>query len=95
MLEKKNIKWEDLDSLHAFCPCSLKKNQMERDALIDLFMAHDPDYRKRVGSARRESLALILDFAKRVNNDPNNSFQRLFRGFVMVEHYQMVRTGIR
>lgn len=82
LLEKQNIKWEELDSLLAFCPCSLKKNLMERKALIDLFMAHNPEYRKKVGSERRESLALILDFAKRVNNDPNNSFQRLFRGSV-------------
>ena len=45
LLDKKHIRWSDLDNLSDFCPCALKKNKPERSLLLDLFLARSDAYR--------------------------------------------------
>jgi hypothetical protein len=53
-----------LKALRAFCPCHLRKNKGERDALVDLmFCRGEGDLRQERGSARRDTLLLLLDFS--------------------------------
>jgi len=56
-----------LHSLQAFCPCHLRKNKRERDALIDLlFWRGKGDLKQELGQERRNTLLLLLDYAKRI-----------------------------
>jgi hypothetical protein len=56
-----------LHSLEAFCPCHLRKNKQERDALIDLLFGRGKgELKQELGHERRNTLLLLLDYAKRV-----------------------------
>lgn len=61
LLEKQTIRWADLDALVDFCPCRLADRKVERDLLLDLFLARSDAYRGPEARNRRASLALILD----------------------------------
>ena len=62
LLEKSTIRWSDLDSLAAFCPCHLSSNPPERAALLDLFLPRSDSHHSPEATSRRLSLALALDF---------------------------------
>lgn len=54
-------------SLVSFCPCNLRKNVQERDALIDLmFCRGKGELKQELGLERRNTLLLLLDYARRV-----------------------------
>jgi len=65
------VRDDDIDrtivqSLRSFCPCNLRNNGEERDALIDLFLCRGRGELKHAGGAeRRRTLLLILDYARR------------------------------
>lgn len=61
LLEKERIRWTDLDALVEFCPCRLADRRVERDLLVDLFLARSDAYKGPEAANRRASLALILD----------------------------------
>ena len=65
-------------NLSAFCPCHLRKNKTERDALVTLlFCRGEGDLRLEAGSERRKTLTLLLDHARALqeitNHHPNPS----------------------
>lgn len=60
---------DTLIALRAFCPCQLRKNKGERDALVELmFCRGEGDFRQDRGAARRDTLLLLLEFAARLDD---------------------------
>lgn len=64
VLERGTVALADLDVLVPFCPCALRKNERERELLLDVVLARTPDFLVDGGDARRASLGLLLDGAK-------------------------------
>jgi hypothetical protein len=59
--------------LSAFCPCHLRKNTAERDALITLLFCRGEDHLKlEAGSERRQTLTLLLDLARALQEIKNH-----------------------
>ena len=56
-----------LRSLQSFCPCNLRKNKKERDAIVDLLFCRGQGGSKyENGLERRNTLLLALDYARQV-----------------------------
>jgi hypothetical protein len=56
-------------SLKSFCPCNLRRNKKERDAIIDLlFCRGQSELNREIELERRNTLLLVLDYARRVRN---------------------------
>lgn len=67
-VEADRVDAEVLKSLRAFCPCRLKSNQKEREALIDLmFKRGEGDLAQEFGDQRRATLLALLGYAKAVD----------------------------
>ncbi len=64
VLERGRVRLKELDALHPFCPCGLRENSPEREALIDVLFDRSNEYGAQ-GVSRRRSLALLLDFFSR------------------------------
>jgi hypothetical protein len=79
LLDKKHIRWSDLDNLSDFCPCALQKSRAERSLLLDLFLARSDAYRSSEADSRRASLALVLDFVSRTSQVKDYSAESVFR----------------
>jgi hypothetical protein len=63
-----------LKALRPFCPCHLRKLKAERDALVDLlFCRGEGDLRQERGRERRHTLTLLLDHARRLRADTDQS----------------------
>jgi len=76
-------------SLRSFCPCNLRKNGKERDAIIDLlFCRSHQEARDEIGLERRNTLLLVLDYARQVRNikgqavEPNGFLSSTYTGCV-------------
>lgn len=80
VLEQQTTAWEDLDALEAFCPCKLRENAAEYDALLDLFLARTEPFKGDGGMTRRASLGLMLDLVSQPARDPEYAFEGLLRG---------------
>ena len=65
VLEDGFISSKELTDLESFCPCGLRKNDAERDLLLDIFLARSEQWRQEGGNERRASLALLLDLVNR------------------------------
>jgi hypothetical protein len=53
-------------SLESFCPCNLRRNREERDAIINLlFCRGQREFKDDTGLERRNTLLLVLDYARR------------------------------
>jgi len=58
-----------LRSLKTFCPYNLRESKQERDALIELLFCRGQDELKHeAGLERRNTLLLVLDYARRIRN---------------------------
>ncbi len=79
-LEAPAFYWTDLDALAAFCPCNIATNATEHELLLDLFLARKPLFQTDGASARRASLAVMLDLATRCASYPADGFERILRG---------------
>lgn len=56
-------------SLKSFCPCNLRKNKAERNAIISLlFCRGQRDAKDESGLERRNTLLLVLDYARQVRD---------------------------
>lgn len=64
VLERGRVRLKELDAIHPFCPCGLRGNVLEREALIDVLFDRSNEYGVQ-GASRRRSLALLLDFFSR------------------------------
>jgi hypothetical protein len=64
VLDRGRVRLKELDSLHPFCPCGLRGNALEREALIDVLFDRSNEHGAQ-GVFRRRSLALLLDFFSR------------------------------
>ena len=54
-------------ALSAFCPCHLRENKAERDAIVRLlFCQGEGEFSQDVGDERRETFTLLLDYSKRL-----------------------------
>lgn len=78
LLEKRRIRWADLDTLAEFCPCSLRKHKAERTLLLDLFLARSDSYRSAESENRRASLTLILELVGRNSKLEGYNLENLF-----------------
>lgn len=66
IVRKDQVNLVDIRSLRSFCPCGLRKNHPERDTLVDLlFCRGQGDLKHEIGVERRNTLLLLLDFARR------------------------------
>lgn len=66
-IQQDRVDRKALHSLQAFCPCNLRKNKRERDALIDLLLCRGKgELKQDLGLARRNTLLLLLDYANRI-----------------------------
>lgn len=64
---------EIVRNLSAFCPCHLRKNKTERNALVTLlFCRGEGDLRLEAGSERRKTLTLLLDHARALQEITNH-----------------------
>ncbi|MCC7542083.1 MAG: hypothetical protein IT379_38040 [Deltaproteobacteria bacterium] len=63
VLARGSVSLDELDRLSPFCPCGLRANAPELEALLDVFLARTAEYLEDGGDARRESLALLLSIA--------------------------------
>lgn len=79
VLERRKIRWSDLDDLEDFCPCHLPNRGGERTLLLDLFFARSEPYQSPESANRRASLALILDLLTRVMQVEGYDLERVFR----------------
>ena len=56
-----------LRSLESFCPCNLRKNKDERDAIIDLLLCRRKGDSKRESDVeRRNTLLLLLEYGRQI-----------------------------
>lgn len=62
IVDRDRVTAQDLDNLHAFCPCQMKRSKLELDALLDVFFDRTNRYGEE-GLQRRQSLALLLDLS--------------------------------
>jgi hypothetical protein len=68
VVQHDEIDSETLRSLDSFCPCNLRKNSPERDALVDLiFRLGKGNLKQERGLERRNTLLLLLDYVRRFN----------------------------
>jgi hypothetical protein len=52
-------------ALSPFCPCHLRKNKSERDAIVRLlFRNGEGPLKQEIGDERRQTLTLVLDYAR-------------------------------
>ena len=57
-------------ALSAYCPCHLRKNKPERDALVKLLFCRGEGHLKlEAGGERRQTLTLLLDHARALQED--------------------------
>lgn len=61
VLERGRVRVKELDALQAFCPCGLRGNASEREALIDVLFDRAKEYGAQ-GASRRRSLSILLHF---------------------------------
>lgn len=80
VLEAGTVGEAELSDLLAFCPCSLKKNEIERNLLLDIFLARKEEWKKDGGLDRRASFALLLDLVQKHRDSPDVWLERLLRG---------------
>ncbi|HXG70823.1 MAG TPA: hypothetical protein VNJ04_09465 [Gemmatimonadaceae bacterium] len=67
-IEADRVDADVLKSLRAFCPCRLRSNQKEREALIELmFLQGKGALVQQFGEQRRASLLALLGYAKSVD----------------------------
>jgi hypothetical protein len=75
-------------SLRSFCPCNLRKNSKERDAIVDLlFCRGQRATREEIGLERRNTLLLILDYARQLRTkgqvaEPNGFLSSIYTGYI-------------
>lgn len=80
VLEDGRVGEPELSELLAFCPCSLKKNETERNLLLDIFLARTDEWKNDGGLERRASLALLLDLVDQHREPPDVRLEGLLRG---------------
>jgi hypothetical protein len=65
VVQHDQIDSKTLRSLDSFCPCNLRTNGLERDALVDLmFRLGKGDLKQESGLERRNTLLLLLDYVR-------------------------------
>jgi hypothetical protein len=84
-LEKDRISLEGVKGLRQFCPCYLTKNEVKRDALVDLFFNRPSAFFDVGNDSRRDSLFLLLNLTSQLEADNNpatspRNLVDLFRG---------------
>jgi len=70
-----------LDALASFCPCQLKESRAEHSALLDLFFARN-NFDDELGQQRRNTLGLMLDLVRILENNRVQFDQNIFRSCV-------------
>ena len=80
VLEQATCTWEQLDALHAFCPCKLRENPREHRLLLDLFLTRTDAFRDPGGATRRATLGLMLDLISQPGGEPQYALEALLRG---------------
>ena len=80
VLEDGRVGEAELSDLIAFCPCSLKQNEVERNLLLDIFLARTDEWKNDGGLERRASLALLLDLVHQHRDSPDVWLEGLLRG---------------
>lgn len=79
LLEEGSVGGHELAELAAFCPCGLKRNDAERNLLVDLFLARNGEWGRDGGPERRASLTLLLDLVARHPESPEVGLEGLLR----------------
>ena len=70
-IEEDKVTVSTFKSLNAFCPCGLASNAGEQNALVNMFFNRPGDFFDEDGQARRQTLALLLDFVAQIEGFPD------------------------
>jgi hypothetical protein len=72
-VDKDRVNAETVRALSPFCPCHLRKNKAERDAIVKLLFCQGVDRLKQdTGHERRQTLTLLLDYSRALRKSPDH-----------------------